>query len=191
MISCDECQKKIVTFFDNEGSEDDKKLIDIHLKDCPECRAFQEDIIRLRQQFVSVLTPSLSPKVKQELIQAAQTDSRLSENRKDDNKIQRQPLLVRFPQLTRAGGLAALFLIAASWIVSFNLARRVESLTLELETSRQEIARAREKEQLEEAQERQQKAISALYFRMQELEQRVDRSASPRSAFFPTERNGL
>ena len=191
MISCDECQKKIVAVFDNECSENDKELIDIHLKDCPECLAFQEDIMSIRQQFVSVPMPSLSPTVAQELMQVAQTDSLRGNHLGRDKSMSRQPLLVRSPRLAWAGGLAALFLIAASWMVSFSLARKVEDLTQELETSRREIARAREKEQLKEAQERQQKAISALYFRMQELEQRVDKSASPRSAFFQAEHNGL
>lgn len=187
MISCDDYQKKIVAVFDNESSDDDKELIDIHLKDCPECRSFLEDMVRIRQQFVSVPMPSLSPTVTQELMQAAQTGSWQRESRKDNNGQQRLPLLVKFPRLAWTGGLAALFLIAASWMVSFSLARKVEALTQELETSRREIARAREKEQLEEAQERQQKAISALYFLMAELEDRVEIVSPPRMISLPTE----
>ena len=191
MISCDDCQKKLVAILDNEGTEDDEKLISLHLKDCPQCRAFREDMVKLREQFVSIAVPGPSASVQQEVVQLAQADSRRRENRQRDKGAERQPLVLRFPRLTWAGGLAALFLIAASWLVSFNLARKVEALKQELETSRREIALAREKEQLKEAQDRQQKAISALYFRMQELEQRVDRSAPSRSAFLPTEHNGL
>lgn len=192
MISCDECQKKLVAILDNESvEEDDEKLISIHLKDCPQCRAFQEDIIKLRQRFVSVAVPDLSASVRQEVVQLAQTDSRRRENRCTDAGPQRQPLLARFPLLTWVTALAALFLMAVSWIVSFNLARKVEFLKKELDTSRQELALAKEKEQLEETQDRQQKAISALYFRMQELEQRMKQSASSRAAFLPAEHNGL
>jgi len=191
MILCDECQKKLVAILDNEGTEDDEKMIRIHLKDCPQCRAFQEDVVKLRQRFVSIAVPGVPPSVQQEVMQVAQADSLRRENRRRDKAAERQPLLLRFPRLAWAGGLAALFLIAASWVVSFNLAQRVKTLTQELEVSRQELALAREEDQLKEAQDRQQKAISALYFRMQELEQRVDRSASPRPAFLPAERNGL
>jgi anti-sigma factor RsiW len=191
MISCDECQKKIVAVFDNEGGKDDEKLISVHLKDCPQCRAFQDDIVKLRQRFVSIAVPGLSASVQQEVMQLAQADSLRRENRRRAKGPGHPPLLLRSPRLTWAAGLAALFLIAASWVVSFNLARKVEALKQELETSRREIALVREKEQLEEAQDRQQKAISALYFRMQELEQRVERSAPSRSAFLPAERNGL
>jgi len=191
MISCDDCQKKLVAILDNEGTRDDAKLISLHLKDCPQCRAFQADMAKLRQQFVSIAVPGPSASVQQEVMQLAHADSGRRENRRRDKGPEHPPLLLRFPRLTWAGGLAALFLIAASWVVSFNLARKVEALKQELETSRREIALVREKEQLEEAQDRQQKAISALYFRMQELEQRVERSAPSRPASFPVEHNGL
>jgi anti-sigma factor RsiW len=191
MISCDDCQKKLVATLDSEGAEDDEKLISIHLKDCPQCRAFQEDIVKLRQRFVSVAVPGLPAVVGQELMRIAQDDSLRSNRRGHDKNRSRQPLLLRFPRLAWAGGLAALFLIGMSWVVSFNLAQEVKVLRQELETSRRELALAREKEQIEEAQDRQQKAISALYFRMQELEQRIDRSATLRAALVPAERNGL
>ena len=191
MISCDDCQTKLVAILDNEGVKDDEVLVNAHLKDCSECRAFREDAVKLRQRFVSIAVPGPSASVQQEVMQLAQADSERRENRRCDKGAEHQPSLLRFPRLAWAGGLAALFLIAASWMVSFNLARQIEALKQELETSRRELALAREEEQLKEAQEKQQKAISALYFRMQELEQRVDRSAPTRSAFLPAERNGL
>jgi hypothetical protein len=43
--------------------------------------------------------------------------------------------------------------------------------------------------QLEEDREREQKAISALYFRMQELEDRFDQYSSPRTTFLPGQQN--
>jgi len=60
-----------------------------------------------------------------------------------------------------------------------------------LALAQQDLAVARAEKQLEEDRQREQKAITALYLRMAELEERVDRFSSPRTAFFPTERNGL
>jgi|GEM_PF-1947219 len=191
MISCEECQKKLVAIFDNEGCDGDEELTNAHLRDCPACRAFQEDMVKIRQQFVSVPVPSLSPTVAQELIPAAQADRQQSKSLRRNRNVSRQPLLLRFPRLTWACSLAGLFLIVISWLACFLLVRETASLRQELQVARREVAVAQAEKQLKEAQERQQKAISALYFRMQELEQRVDRSAPQRPAFLPAERNGL
>jgi hypothetical protein len=191
MISCDECQKKIVAVLDNEASEGDEELIGAHLKDCPECGAFQADMVRIRQHFVSVPMPGLSPAVGQELMQVAQTDSLRSKRLGRDKSASRQPLLLRFPRLTWAAGLAGVFLIVISWLACFNLARKVRVLRQELQVARRDIAVAQAEKQLTEDQERQQKAISALYFRMQELEDQVNRFSSPTTDFLPTELNRL
>lgn len=187
MISCDDCRKKLVAAFDNEGGKDDANLINAHLKDCPDCRAFQQDMAAIRRQFVSVPIPSLSPSVKQNLLQAAQIDSLRNENLFRNKTINHRPLLLRFPRLTRACGLAGMFLLVVSWFVCFVLNREVVDLRKQLQLAKQEVTLALEKEQLKETQDRQQKAISALYFRMQELENQVDRYSSPRTAFLPAE----
>lgn len=189
MISCDECQRKLVAILDNEGTGDDEKLISLHLRDCLQCRAFQEDIVKLRQRFVSIPVPGRSASVQQEVMQVAQADSLRKENRGQDKEPEHKPLLLRFPRLAWVGVLAAVFLIAASWLVSFNLAQKVKVMKQELEICRRDIALVREKEQLKEAQEREQKAIAALYFRMQELEKRFDRYSLPRTTFLPAEQN--
>jgi hypothetical protein len=44
---------------------------------------------------------------------------------------------------------------------------------------------ARAEEQLKEDRQREQRAITALYLRMAELEERVGRSSSPRVTFLP------
>lgn len=191
MISCDECQKKLVAVFDNEANEADEGTVWGHLKDCHQCRAFHKDMVRLRQQFVSVPVPGLPAAVGQELIQVAQADSLRSKSLSRDKGVNRQPLFVRFPRLRWACSLAGLFLIVISWLACFTLAKETASLRQELQAARREVAVAQAEKQLKEAQERQQKAISALYFRMHELEERIDRSPSPRSAFFPAELNGL
>jgi len=196
MISCDECQKKLVAAFDNEAGKEDEQLISSHLKDCCECRAFYQDMVRLRQQFVSVPMPSLSPAVGQELMQIAQADSLRSNRRGYDKNRSREPFLLRLPRLTWAAGLAAAMLVVLSWLACYALTKRVVDLKQQLQASRQEVAVARQdlavaraEEQREEDRQREQKAISALYFRMQELEERFDRYSSSRTTFLRAERN--
>jgi len=91
-------------------------------------------------------------------------------------------------------GLAGLLLLIISWLACFMLAKEVSNLRLLLETSRQELAAANQElavakaeKQLEENREREQKAITALYLRMAELESRFEKYSSPRNAFFQTE----
>ena len=191
MISCDECQKKIVAVFDNEGNKEDEELVSVHLKGCSACRVFQEDMVRLRQQFVSVGVPSLSLAVEKELMQVAQADSLRSKRLGRDKSVSRQPLLLRFPRLTWAASLAGLFLIVISWLACFNLAGKVRVLRQELQIARQDIAVAQAEKQLKEDRKREQKAITALYLRMAELEERVEHFSSPRTTFLPTESNGF
>lgn len=197
MISCDECQKKLVAAFDNEASEGDEQLISSHLKHCRECRAFYQDMVRLRQQFVSVPMPSLPPAVGQELMRIAQADSLRSNRRGREKNRTRQPLLLRFPRLMWAGGLAAALLVVSSWLVCYALTKRVSDLKGQLQASWQELAVARQdlavvraEKQREEDRQREQKAITALYLRMAELEERVDRFSGPTATFFPAELNG-
>lgn len=191
MISCDECQKKIVAVLDNEGNETDERTVSVHVKDCAECRAFQEDMVKIRQEFVSAAVPSPPAAMGQELMRQVEADQQRDEKLRPARSISRKPIWLRFPQLAWASGVAALFLIVASWLLCFVLARKVVDLRHELQVARQETAVAQAESQLKDAQERQQKAISALYFRMAELEERIDGSASPRTAFFRAELNGL
>jgi len=180
-----------VAVFDNEANEADERLVWGHLRDCPECRAFHKDMVRLRQELVSVPVPGLPAAVGQELMQVAQADSLRSKSLGRDKGVNRQPLFVRFPRLRWACSLAGLFLIVISWLACFTLVRENVGLRQELQAARREMGVAQAEKQVKEAQEKQQKAISALYFRMQELEERIDRSPSPRSVFFPAELNGL
>ncbi|MHC4557893.1 MAG: hypothetical protein ACYS80_11390 [Planctomycetota bacterium] len=124
-------------------------------------------------------------------MQVAQADSLRSTSLRSGKNVNRQPLLLRFPRLTWAASLAGVFLIVVSWIVCFNLARKVKVLRQELQIARRDIAVVQAEKKLKEDQERQQKAISALYFRMAELEEQVNRFSSPRTTFLPTELNGL
>jgi hypothetical protein len=195
MISCEECQKKLVAVFDNEGCEGDEELTKAHFKDCPACRAFREDMIRLRRRFASVNVPALPRKIEKELVQVIKADSLWWENRPGDNRAKNSPLLLRFPRLARTAGLVALFLIIVSLLACYMLTQKASDLKGRLEASRQElttvrhdlvIAQAARKN--EEDRQKEQKAISALYFRMQELEDRFDRFSSTRTTFFSAER---
>lgn len=194
MISCEECQKKMVAVFDNEGCEGDEELTKAHLKDCPACQTFREDMLKLRQQFTSVKVPTIPKTVEKELMQVVRTDSLRPDNRLDDNRAQNLPLLLRFPRLVRAAGLAASFLIIVSLLTCYMLTKKVSDLNDRLEASgqelatvRQELAVAKAAKELEENRDREQKAITALYLRMAELESRFEKYSSPRNAFFQTE----
>jgi hypothetical protein len=196
MISCEECQKKLVAVFDNEGCEGDEELTKAHLRDCPACRAFREDMVKLRQRFASVDVPTLPRMMGKELVQVVQAHSLQRENRLGDNRAQNPLLLLRFPRLARAAGLAALFLITVSLLACYTLGKEVSDLRGRLEASQRELAAVRHDlvvaqatKKREEDSQKEQKAISALYFRMQELEDRFDRFSSPRTTFLPAERN--
>jgi uncharacterized protein YhaN len=196
MISCEECQKKLVAVFDNEGCEGDEELTKAHLRDCPACRAFREDMVKLRQLFGSVDVPALPRMMEKELVKVVQADSLRRENRPCENRAKKPPLLPRFPRLARAAGLAALFLIIVSLLACYTLSQKVSDLRGQLETSqrelaavRQDLALAQATKKREEDRQKEQKAISALYFRMQELEERFNRFSSPRTTFVPAERS--
>ena len=196
MISCEQCRKKLVAIFDNEGCDGDEELTNAHLKDCPSCRAFCEDMVRIRKRFISAAVPGLPKAVEKELMQAVQADSLRRENQLDDNRSKHRPLLLRLPRAAWITGLAGLLLFVVSLLACYTLGKEVSDLKGRLETSRQELAAVRHDlavvqaaKQLEESREKEQKAISALYFRMRELEERFDRYSSPRTTFLPAEQN--
>jgi hypothetical protein len=196
MISCEECQKKLVAVFDNEGCEGDEELTKAHLRDCPACRAFREDMTRFRQLFGSVDVPALPRMMGKELVKIVQVDSLRRENRPCDNRAKNPPFLPRFPRLVLAASLAALFLIIVSLLACYMLSQKVSELKGQLETSqrelaavRQDLALAQATKKREEDRQKEQKAISALYFRMQELEDRFNRYSSLRATFLPGEQN--
>lgn len=194
MISCEQCQKKLAAIYDNEGCKEDVELTNAHLKDCPSCRAFQEDMVKLRQRFTSIAVPGLPKTVEKELMQTVRGDSLRSPNQYYDDGLKYRSALFRMSPVVRMAGLAGLLLLIISWLACFVLAGEVSNLRGRLETSRQELAAAnqelavaRAEKQLEENREREQKAITALYLRMAELESRFEKYSSPRNAYFQTE----
>jgi hypothetical protein len=62
-----------------------------------------------------------------------------------------------------------------------------KDLRLKLGAAEQQVAAIHEQAKLADSQARQQKAISALYFRMAELEERVNRVSPSQRAAFPAQ----
>lgn len=180
MISCEDCQNKLVAFFDNEGSQADEELVWGHLRDCPGCRAFHKDMVGLRKQFVSDDFPRLSAEMRHKLMQTVQEDCLQGKHLREEKVAKNQTLLLRFPRLTYACALAGLFLIVVSMLACFVLVKESKTLKQELEVAQREIAVAQAEKQLKETQDNQQKAISELHVRVKELEGHVQRGISPR-----------
>jgi len=196
MISCEQCQKKMVAILDNEGCDGDEELTNAHLKDCPACRAFRKDMVRIRKRFISAAVPYSSEAAKKQFMQVVRADSLRRENRLDNNRSKRRPVLFRLPRAAWIAGLAGLLLLIASLLTCYSLGKQVSDLRGRLQTSQQELAAVRHDQtvaqaakQLEDDREKEQKAISALYFRMRELEERFDRYSSPRTTFLPAQQN--
>lgn len=192
MISCDDYQKKIVAVLDNEGSEEDERLLSAHLADCPECRAFYAEMVSTRQLFSIAAAKKAAVTIGQDFMRTVEADALRSKKLSGKKDIRsRAPFWDKLPRVVWAGGLATALLVIVSWLACYSLAREVADLKGQLQTAQQHLAIAQEEKQLEEDREREQKAITALYLRMAELEERVDRFSSQRTAFFPTELNGL
>jgi hypothetical protein len=188
MTSCDKCQVRLLALLDNETTEEELRLGAAHLQGCHACRAFCLDTLRIRQQFDSAPVPHMSAVKKQTLIASIRGDQNNSKGLQvNPSSKQRR----HSPRLRRLGQWAAIIIIGLSWALGFGLNREITDLRAKLRVTEQHIVQARQEDELKTAQKKQQKAISALYFRMQELEDRVDRSDSPRPTFFPTKRNGL
>lgn len=192
MISCDEYQKKMVAVLDNEGSEEDERLLSAHLKDCPECRAFYDGMVSTRQLFSIATATKATVTIGQDFLRTVEADALRSKKLSGKKHIRSRALFWdKLPRVAWAGGLVAALLIAVSWLACYTLTREVADLRGQLQDAQQHLAVAQAEKQLEEDRQREQKAITALYLRMAELEERVDRFSSPRTAFFPTELNGL
>ena len=198
MISCEQCQKKMVAILDNEGCDGDEGLTNAHLKDCPACRAFREDMVKIRKRFTSAAVPYSTKAAGKQLMQVVRADSLRGENQLDDNRSKHRPVLLRLPRAAWITGLAGLLLLVASLLTCYSLANKVSDLKGRLQTSQQELTAVRQDmavaqaaKQLEEDREKEQKAISALYFRMRELEERFDRYSSAGTTFLPAEQNSF
>jgi anti-sigma factor RsiW len=180
MAPCDKYQAGIVAFFDNEARDEDLKLTAGHLQDCPECRAFCLELIGIRRALVSASPPSLSPTVRQEIL----------DNIKADQSDRGESLARNCARVLRLGGLwrwAAVLIIGLLVITCLALDKTAKDLRTKLGAAEREVAAIHEQARLAESEERQRKAISALYFRMAELEERVNRVSPSQRASFPAQ----
>ncbi len=168
MTPCEEYQARIVALFDSEAGDEDLRLAAGHLQDCAECRAFCLDLIGIRRTLTSAPAPSLSSVTRQAILDGVRADAPDQERRAKSGRRGRIAGLERW---------AAILVIGSLLIACVALGRTAKSLRTRLGTTERQVAAIHEQAELAESQERQQKAISALYFRMAELEERVDRSS--------------
>jgi len=190
MISCDEYQKKMVAVLDNEGSEEDERLLSAHLADCPECRAFYDGMVSTRQLFSIATATKATVTIGQDFMRTVEADALRSKKLSAKKPIRSRALFWhKLPRAAWAGGLAAALLVIVSWLACYALTKEVADLKGQLQDAQQHLAVAQEEKQLEEDRQREQKAITALYLRMAEVEERVERFYSPRTTFLPAEQN--
>jgi len=122
MISSDEYQKKIVAILDNEGSKEDEKLLSAHLADCPECRAFYDEVISTRQLFSFATATKAAVTIGQDFMRTVEADARRSKKLSGEKHVRsRAPFQARLPRVVWAGGLAAAIIIAAIWLLSWSI----------------------------------------------------------------------
>jgi anti-sigma factor RsiW len=178
MTSCDKYQARIVALLDNEAGDEDLQSAAGHLRDCAECRAFCRELIGIRRALVSASLPSLSLATRQALLAEVRDDpSGHGESRANEG--------ARFLQAGTLMRWAAVLVIGLLSIACFALGRTAKDLRARLGAAEQQVVAIHEQAKLAESEERQQKAISALYFRMAELEERVSRPSRPEKASLP------
>jgi anti-sigma factor RsiW len=179
MTACKEYQARIVALFDNEAVDEDLRLTAAHLSDCPACRALYLDLVTLRRAEAAGPVPSLSAGTRRAVLDGIKADQATpaGSHAPDRSGMFRSGRVQRW---------AAVLVIGVLSVVSLGLNRQARDLRDRLGAAEQEVAAIHEQRQLAEAQERQQKALSALYFRMAELEERVKRGSPSQRTAFPT-----
>lgn len=179
MTSCDTYQAGIVALFDNEASDDNLRFTAGHLRDCPDCRAFCLDLIGIRRTLATASVPSLPPAARQAVLDAVKAN--------EPDREQHAKSAKRVWRIGRLGRWAAVLVIGSLLIACFVLGRTAQDLRFKLGAAEQQVVTMQEQAELAKSQERQQMAISALYFRMAELEERVNRSPSSQRTSLPSQ----
>ncbi|MBM4027901.1 MAG: hypothetical protein FJ280_21255 [Planctomycetes bacterium] len=179
MTACNESQTRIVALFDNEAGDEDLRLTADHLHDCPACRAFCLDLVAIRRAGATAPLPTLSPAARQAVLDGIKAEQTAATG----SRTQDRSGWLRFGRLERWAALLVIGSLLAACLV---LGRTGKDLQTRLGAAEQQVAAIHEQRQIAESQERQQKAISALYFRMAELEDRVNRSSPSQRASLPT-----
>ena len=127
MIQCDEYQKKIAAVFDNEASESDKSIISEHVENCPECRAFHIDIIKMRQALVSLPVPPVSLEFSPEIASGLEASGDNCSRGRSKKETIAVHLPLRFRRLAWIGSLAATFLIIFSLVIALIQSKKLVS----------------------------------------------------------------
>jgi anti-sigma factor RsiW len=188
VISCDECQEKMVALFDSEGTEDDEALISVHLKECPECRVFREDMIRIRQKFASAGVPSPPAAIEQKVMRWVAAEGPQGKTLLFGKALAPEPWRRRFLRLAWVGGAIAVAVVAVLAVACLFLSEKVDALRHELQIAQRDVAVLRAEKDLKKTQEghiRERVAISSLELRVRDLEERFQRSSSPRVVSYP------
>ncbi len=180
MISCAEHQAAMVALFDNEAGDEDLRLAAGHLRDCPECRAFSRELIGIRRTLASAPLPSPTPTVGKAVLDCVENDLR----RCGESGKARGASSLQRVTLTRWAAVLVIGVLAITCLV---LSKTAQDLKRRLGAAEQQVATIHEQRQMAEAQERQQKAISALYFRMAEIESRVNRFSPSQRTSVPSQ----
>lgn len=189
MISCDDCQKKVMAVLDSEAGTEDERLVSAHLADCPKCRKFHDEMISTRQ-LLGIAAAARGPvTIGQDFMWTVEADA-LRSKKLSGQKTMRIRVLSRYklPRVVWASGVAAAVLIVVSWLACYALAKQVADVKGRLRAAQQDLAVVRAEKRIEEDREKEQEAITALYLRMAELEERVEGFASPRTTFVPAGR---
>jgi len=145
-----------------------------------------KDIEKLVKKFDVDTNSEVNETVLAELLQAQ------AKNLKD-RKIARQRnagrelFMVRFPRLAWVCTMAAVFVALFFCSACLVLARKVDDLEHQLELAHRDIVAARTEGKLEEARNAQQRTVSTLYQRVEELEERIPRIPSARRVCYPEE----
>jgi len=175
---------------DNEGSEEDERLLSAHLRDCPECRAFYDEMVSTRQLFSIATATKAAVTIGQDFLRTVEADALRNKKLSAKKPIRSRALFWdKLPRVVWAGGLAAALLVIVSWMACYALTKEVADLKGQLQDAQQHLAVVQAEKQLEEDRQREQKAITALYLRMAELEERFNWYSSPRTTFLPAEQN--
>jgi len=192
MITCDDYQNKVVVVLDSESSEQDEKLLFAHLAECPECRAFHAEVTRNRRLFSVVIATKTTVAIGQDFMRTVEADALRSKALYGKKEIRSHAQFWdKHSRVILVGGLAAALLVIVSWLACYAMSRETAELREQLQGAQKDLAVALAQGQLEEDRDREQRAITALYLRMAELEQRVERVSHPRNTLLPAEQYGL
>jgi anti-sigma factor RsiW len=174
---CKNFVKHFSAYIDGELSPNLKEAVEKHLASCADCAERLNRLTALSErseEALNAVADSTSPP-------AGIPTRVMSEARARRAQLR---TIRAFRRLAVAAGTALLVVVVGGAVLFAQM--RHEERMLKASITERDAAVLRAQKQLQEAQERHEKSISALHFRMGELLERFERF-SPRTAFFPTE----